>query len=272
MGRLDDKIAIVTGGGGGIGRATSRALAREGAAVIVADIKGDTAEAVASEIRKGGGQAVASITDVSDEEAVRRMVALAVDTFGGLDVLHNNASDFRLLPDDQDVVSMELDVWNRTLAVSLSGPMLGCKHAIPHMLERGGGSIVNTSSVNGRTGDATRPAYGSAKGGLCLLTQYVATTYGARGVRCNAICPGLIRTQPGMTEDDPAIRPMVNATTVARMGEPEDVAELVVYLASPESSFVTGQIIDIDGGLLSHMPYIAEYAAMGMRPGDRTRR
>ena len=262
----------MTGAGSGIGRATARALSREGAAVVVADIRGDAADAVVAEIREAGGEALASATDVTDEEAVREMVRGAVEAFGRLDILHNNASDLALLQRDHDVVGMDLALWNRTLAVSLGGPMLGCKYAIPHMVEGGGGSIINTSSINGRRGDVTRMAYGAAKGGLNTLTQYVAAAYGARGIRCNAICPGVIRTRPGMSAEDPGLKPMINSTTVGRLGEPDDVAALVVFLASPESSFITGQIIDVDGGLLSHMPYNAEYAALGRRPGEPSRR
>jgi NAD(P)-dependent dehydrogenase (short-subunit alcohol dehydrogenase family) len=270
--RLTDRTAIVTGGASGIGRAVARVLAREGAAVVVADIQMGAAESVVSEIREAGGRAIATCTDVSDEDAIREMVDAAIDAFGRLDVLHNNASDLRLLQSDLDVVGMDVGLWDRTLAISLRGPMLGCKHAIPRMLEQGGGSIVNTSSINGRRGDVTRTAYGAAKGGLNTLTQYVATTYGGRGIRCNAICPGVIRTRPGMTGDDPGLRPMLNSTTAGRFGEPEEVAELVLFLASPESAFVTGQIIEIDGGLLSRMPYTAEYAALGRRPGERSAR
>lgn len=269
MRRLAGKVAIVTGGGSGIGRAVAHALARDGAAVVVADVERESAAGVVSEIRDGGGRALAVVVDVSDEDAVRAMVEAAVDAYDGLDILHNNASDLALLRDDLDVVATDVALWNRTLGISLTGPMLGCKHAIPRMLERGGGSIINTSSINGRRGDVTRVAYSVAKGGLQTLTLHVATTYGAAGIRCNAICPGVIRTRPGMTADDPGLGPMLNSTPLARFGEPQDVAELVAFLASPEASFITGQIIEIDGGLLSQMPYGAEYRALGLRPGER---
>ncbi len=272
MTRLAERVAIVTGGGAGIGRASARALASEGAAVVVADIRAEAAEAVAAEIRESGGRATATHTDVSDEAAVREMVAIALATYGGLDILHNNVSDLALLRGDGEVTDMDLTVWERTLAISLTGPMLGCKHAVPHLVERGGGSIVNTSSINGLRGDITRTAYGAAKGGLNTLTKYVAATYGSKGVRCNAICPGLTRTQPGMRADDPGLAPMLRSTPAGRMGEPEDVAALVVFLASPESAFLTGQVIELDGGMLTQMPYLAEYVSLGQRPGERTKR
>jgi NAD(P)-dependent dehydrogenase (short-subunit alcohol dehydrogenase family) len=139
VGRLASKTAIVTGAGSGIGRAVAHALARHGAAVVVADIRRESADAVVAEICDAGGQAKAAVADVSDEPAVRRMVDVAVEAYGGLDILHNNASDLDLLRRDLDVVGTDVGVWNRTLGVSLTGPMLGCKHAIPHMLERGGG-------------------------------------------------------------------------------------------------------------------------------------
>jgi NAD(P)-dependent dehydrogenase (short-subunit alcohol dehydrogenase family) len=269
--RLADRVAIVTGGGAGIGRASAIALAREGAAVVVADIRAEAADSVAAELRASGGRATATRTDVSDEASVCEMVSTAVKTYGGLDILHNNASDLGLLRGDGEVTEMDLALWERTLAISLTGPMLGCKHAVPYLIERGGGSIVNTSSINGLRGDITRTAYGAAKGGLNTLTKYVAATYGSKGVRCNAICPGMTRTQPGMRADDPGLAPMLRSTPVGRMAEPEEVAELVVFLASPASAFLTGQVIEIDGGMLTQMPYLAEYAALGRRPGERTK-
>ena len=192
MSRFDGKVAVVTGGGSGIGRATAMLMASEGAAVTVADVRLRAAEEVVAAIAASGGTARAQAVDVADVDAVESMVAETVAAFGGLDVLHNNAAALEQNQRDQDVVTMDLETWHRVIDVNLTGPMLGCRFAIPAMLERGGGSIVNTASAAAFYGSQSLMAYGTSKAGLVALTQYVATAYGERGIRCNAVAPGVV--------------------------------------------------------------------------------
>jgi NAD(P)-dependent dehydrogenase (short-subunit alcohol dehydrogenase family) len=256
VGRLDGKVAIVTGGGGGIGGATARALAREGASVAVLDIDNDRARSVVETIEGSGGTALAVQTDLSEEAGVVDAVSSTVDRFGRLDILHNNAalteSDF--LSRDTKVTELTVEVWERTMAVNLRSQMLTCKHAIPEMVRTGGGSIINMSSGASLKGDRTRTAYGVSKAGVNTLTMYVATGHGKQGVRVNTIVPGLIITdavRAHLTEK--MLAGLGRATLTPYVGEPEDVAHLVVFLASDESRYITGQMIAIDGGMSAHV-------------------
>lgn len=268
MNRLTDRVAIVTGSGSGIGRATAHALAREGASVVIADLDAESATTVAEEITETGGRALAHRVDVSDEVGIRAMVEAAVDAFGGLDILHNNAA---ALGDtspgrDVDVASIDVEVWDRAMAVNLRGVMLGCKHAIPRLLERGGGSIINTSSGAALRGDLTIPAYAVSKGGVNTLTLYVAAQYGKSGIRCNAIAPGLILSHPVERFGGADYVAMLQEHHLTpRVGTPDDIANAVVFLASDEASFITGQILSVDGGILSHAP---PYADLRRLSGD----
>ena len=261
-GKLTGKVAIVTGSASGIGRATALALAAEGAAVVIADLSGDGAERVAREITDGGGRAVAQLTDVGDESSIAAMVEAAVKSFGGVDVLHNNAAatEPQLLSGDLELTAIDVAIWDRTLAINLRGPMLGCKHAIPRMLERGGGAIVNTSSAAALAGDLVRTAYGASKAGLDALTRYVATQYGKRGIRCNSIAPGVIAT-PALAANVPPqqIAAYERSHLTPRLGRPEDIAKAVVFLASDDAAFITGQVISVDGGLLAHHPSYSDF-------------
>jgi len=260
MGRVDGKVAIVTGGASGIGRATCLLLGREGAAVVVADLDENGAEVVAKEIAADAGRAVAHRVDIGDEESVQAMVQRAVDEFGGLHILFNNAADTSLnaMIQDTPVTEMTVDWWDHAMRIDLRGAMLGCKHAIPRMITSGGGAIVNTSSNQGITGDLTQTAYAAAKAGIIQLTQSVATQYGREGIRCNAVSPGAIRT-PALERACPPeiIENIAKHSLVPRIGEPEDLANTVLFLASDESAYITGHVIKVDGGQLAHLPHYA---------------
>lgn len=261
MRRLDDKVAIITGAAGGIGRATALTMAAEGARVLVADLDSDRAGTVVDEIREAGGKAVSCWVDVADEAAVQEMVHLAVREFGGLDILHNNAA--AVGPDvigrDRAITDLDLDVWDTTMKVNVRGVMLGCKHAIPHLLDRHGGSIINTVSGSGFAGAAARSAYGTSKGAIMTFTRYVATGYGKRGVRCNAVSPGLILTATARRNLPAAQFEIYQQNCLSpRLGEAQDVANAVLFLASDESAFINGETIRVDGGTLAHHPAHAQ--------------
>ena len=256
--RFVGKVAIVTGAGGNIGRATARRLAAEGASVTVADLDGAAADEVVAEIVAAGGAARAQTTDVTDPDAVEAMVQDTVVAYGGLDVLHNNAAAIALNGRDQDVVTMDLDTWRRVLDVNLTGPMLGCRSAIPAMLERGGGAIVNTASAAAFYGSKSLAAYGTSKAGLVALTRSVATAYGDRGIRCNAVAPGVVVDRAaqdalGGPMGD-RLRRYTTSHLVGRLGYPEEIATAVAYLASDDAAFVTGETLRIDGGMTAHGP------------------
>jgi NAD(P)-dependent dehydrogenase (short-subunit alcohol dehydrogenase family) len=258
MARFTGKVAIVTGGGSGIGAATAKQLAREGATVTVGDIDPQAAQRVADDIADAGGQARAHVVDVSNADQVQAMVADTVAAYGGLDILHNNAAALDQNRLDQDILSMDLATWDRVLAVNLTGAMLGCRFAIPPMIERGGGAIVNTASAAAFYGSRSLAAYGTSKAGLVALTRYVASAYADEGIRCNAVAPGVVvdaAAQQAMGGPrGPRLKRYSDAHLTARPGYPEEVAAAVAWLASEEAAFVTGETLRVDGGLTAISP------------------
>jgi NAD(P)-dependent dehydrogenase (short-subunit alcohol dehydrogenase family) len=256
VGRLDAKVAIVTGGAGGIGAATARAMARQGASVAIVDIDGARAEQVSQAISASDGTAFSVSADLTEEAEVAAAIQATVTRYGRLDVLHNNAAmtDSDFLSRDSQVTDLSLEIWERTMAVNLRSQMLMCKHGIPEMVRNGGGSIINMSSGASLKGDRTRTAYGVSKAGVNALTMYVAASHGKQGVRVNTIVPGLIITDAVRAHlSDRMLAGLSRATLTPYVGEPEDVADLVVFLASDESRYITGQMIAIDGGMSAHV-------------------
>lgn len=257
---LAGRTALVTGGGSGIGAASARALAAAGAAVAVTDLDAESAHRVAKEILAAGGRALAQRLDVVDDAAWLEAVAATTAAFGPITVFHSNAAPTAgaAMKRDLDVLSLETEVWDLVMAVVLRGTMLGCRAVIPSMLAAGGGSIIITSSIKGRTGSSLRTAYSTAKGGLEQFVRTVATGYGSRGIRCNAIAPGIVAT-PGLRETagEEYMATLEAAHLIPRLGTSDDIAAAVVYLASDSSSFMTAQSLVIDGGLSAYVPALS---------------
>lgn len=258
---LEGRVAIVTGSGANIGEACARALAGAGAAVVLADINLAGAETVAKDIAAGGGKAMAHKLDLASEESIRAVVRATVERFGRLDILHNNAADTRLeqMAADASILQLDADVWDQAFRVNARGTMLMIKHAAPHMIAAGGGSIINTSTGVALTGDIFNPAYSSSKAAVNALTKNTAVQLGRQNIRCNAVTPGLVLSplaRKMMSEDQ--INMIQRHVLLPRFSRPEDIAGAVLFLASDASSFVTGQILSVDGGIVHHTPYTAD--------------
>ena len=248
--RLADRVAVVTGGGGpGIGSAVARRFAREGARVVVADVLADRAAAVAAAITEAGGAAIAFHGDVTQAASVGALAARALEAYGRVDILVNNAGRSR----GDDIRTIDEETWDWNFAVVLKSVFLCAKALVPGMIAQGSGAIINISSVNGLTG-LGEEAYGAAKAGMVNLTQNLAVKYGQYGVRANCICPGTIRTpawERQLERDPQVFERLVKWYPLGRIGNPEDIANAALFLASDEAAWLTGAIIPVDGGLMA---------------------
>jgi len=259
--RLEGRTAVVTGAASGIGEATAKRLASEGAAVVIADINGQGAERVAGEIEQASGRAIAVSMDLNDEDSIRKMIATANDHFGNLRILHNNAADMRArhLDDDMALEFMDADLWDSVFRANTRGTMLAIKHAIPALVASGDAAIINTSSGAALAGDLYRPAYGASKAAINNLTFYTATQYGKQGVRCNVVSPGIVVTPSASEANDPGRFDLLMKHVLSpKIGRPEDLAGVVAMLASDDGRYINGQIISVDGGIRAHFPHVSD--------------
>jgi NAD(P)-dependent dehydrogenase (short-subunit alcohol dehydrogenase family) len=250
--RLEGKVALVTGGASGMGRAASALFAREGAKVVLTDVADEDGEAAAAEIRQQGGEAAFVHADVSEEADAEAMVDSAVERFGGLHVLYNNAGV--MPPEDGSVDALDERIWDLTFAVNVKGVAFGCKYGVPALMASGGGSIVNVASFVAWMGAATsQTAYTSSKGAVLAMTREIAVEYARRGVRCNALCPGPIETPLLMKllSDEAKRQRRFVHIPMGRLGRAEELAKAALFLASDDSSFMTGASLIVDGGITS---------------------
>lgn len=255
--RLDGKIAVISGGAGGIGFATARLMTARGAKVVLADLAHDRASALAAQLPG----AIALDLDLANEASIEAMIEATVTHFGRLDIVHNNAAllDPALAPLDGDIEHMATDVWDRTMAVNLRGTMLACRAALPH-LRASRGCIVNTVSNLALQGHLIQAAYSASKAALIQLTRSIAASHGRLGVRCNAVAPGMTLTPALEAAFPPLLRQAVEDETLReQLGRPEDIAEAVAFLAADAARNITGQVLVADGGCASHVPGIASF-------------
>jgi Dehydrogenases with different specificities (related to short-chain alcohol dehydrogenases) len=248
--KLQDRVAVITGAGSGIGRAMALLFSREGAKIVAADVNAAAAAETAELVRAQGGQAASTAVDVTNPEQVQAMLKVALDQFGKLDILCNNAG----IGSTTTVVDCEPDEWDRVMTVNAKGVFLGCKYAVPIMIEQGGGCIINTASVAGMIGIPERAVYCASKGAVIALTKQVAVEYVEKGIRCNCVCPGTVdspwvgRLLQGTADPEKARSALEARQPMGRLGKPEEVAAAALYLASDDAAFVTGSALVLDGG------------------------
>lgn len=269
--KLAERVAIITGAGGGLGAECARVLAEHGAAIAVVDINREAAEQVAGAINAQGGRALGLCTDVSNETAVQAMVAQVEGHFGRIDILHNNAAVLNVdqRRRDRDLCNLDMDAWDRAMAVNLRGAVLCCKYAIAAMLKRGKGSVIFASSGLGMQGDHGLTGYALSKAALLMMPRLVAAQYGKQGIRANAVQIGLAPAE-NAHQSMPAelLQIFRDNHMTAELGTPRQIADVVAFLASDESSFVTGSTLVADGGFTSHSPSLVAMRDYFKRTGQ----
>lgn len=258
-GEFEGRVAVVTGGANGMGERVAHTLAVRGATVVIADRDGERTPLVEKEIRDVGGDAYGIVVDVSDEDQVASLVYEVTDRFGRIDVLDNNAAALELTAEDPDIAALETSVLMGTLIGNVLGPFLCTKHVLPTMLSQGSGSIVNMASVSGMLGETSLSAYGISKAAVIQLTKAVAVQYGKHGIRCNAIAPALVMTRNTTEWMPPEFKDVyLRNSLTPYVGQPQDIAEVVSFLASDASRYMTGHVVPVDGGIAAASPIVAD--------------
>ena len=264
---LENKVALITGAAGGLGSATARLMKQRGAKLVLADIALERVQALATELG-----ATAVHLDLGDEASIQAMIATTIADHGRLDILHNNAAD--LSPEtagrDHGIFGMATEVWDRTFAVNVRGTMIACREALPHMLGQGGGSLINMVSSLALQGHIVQNAYSSSKAAIIQMTRCIAAAHGPQGIRANSVAPGLTLTPQVARVFPDAVRHLVEKETLReRLGQPDDLAEMVAFLASDAALNMNGQLLVCDGGCTTHVPDIAGYRALGEASAPR---